>query len=93
MCYCTPSPTQSSAESHSWGDIGRHFPDTDHYMEIPGALLAARAAKRVAEAGYVVGNIDATIVAEALKMAPHIPLMQANIAADLGIRSARLTSR
>ena len=68
------------------GDIGRHFPDTDHhYKGANSRALLREAAKRVAEAGYVVGNIDATIIAQAPKMAPHIPLMQANSAADLGV--------
>jgi 2-C-methyl-D-erythritol 2,4-cyclodiphosphate synthase len=68
------------------GDIGRHFPDTD--SEFAGAdsrVLLREAAKRVREAGYAVGNVDATIIAQAPKMAPHIAHMVANIAADLGI--------
>lgn len=68
------------------GDIGRHFPDTD--PEFKGAdsrRLLREAARRVAAAGYGIGNIDATIIAQAPKMGPHIPQMVANVAHDLGI--------
>ena len=68
------------------GDIGRHFPDTDgHYEGADSRLLLREAAKRVAATGYVVGNIDATIIAQAPKMAPHIEQMVVNVAADLGV--------
>jgi len=68
------------------GDIGRHFPDTA--AEFAGAdsrVLLREAVGRVRAAGYLVGNVDATIIAQAPKMAPHIPTMVANVAADLGI--------
>lgn len=68
------------------GDIGRHFPDTA--VEFAGAdsrVLLREAAKRVAAAGFRIGNLDATIIAQKPKMAPHIPQMIANIAEDLGI--------
>jgi 2-C-methyl-D-erythritol 2,4-cyclodiphosphate synthase len=68
------------------GDIGRHFPDTA--AEFAGAdsrVLLREAMGRVRAAGYLVGNVDATIIAQAPKMAPHIPIMVANVAADLGI--------
>ena len=68
------------------GDIGRHFPDTA--AEFAGAdsrVLLREAAGRVRAAGYLVGNVDATIIAQAPKMAPHIPTMVANVAADLGV--------
>jgi 2-C-methyl-D-erythritol 2,4-cyclodiphosphate synthase len=68
------------------GDIGRHFPDTD--VQFSGAdsrLLLRAAAQRVMKSGYLVGNVDATIIAQAPKMAPHIPAMTQHIAADLGI--------
>ena len=68
------------------GDIGRHFPDSDpHYRGIDSRELLRRVAGLVSEAGFVPGNVDATIIAEAPRMAPHIPAMVANIAADLGI--------
>ena len=68
------------------GDIGRHFPDTA--VEFKGAdsrVLLREAVRRVAAAGYAVGNIDATIIAQQPKMAPHIAQMVANVAADLGV--------
>jgi 2-C-methyl-D-erythritol 2,4-cyclodiphosphate synthase len=68
------------------GDIGRHFPDTD--LQFKGAdsrTLLREAARRVAASGYCIGNIDATIIAQRPKMAPHIASMVANIAQDLGL--------
>ena len=68
------------------GDIGRHFPDTDaQFSGADSRALLREAAKRVAAAGYAIGNIDATIIAQAPKMAPHIASMVANLAADLDI--------
>ena len=68
------------------GDIGRHFPDTDPaFKEADSRKLLREAAKRVKQAGYVVVNIDCTIVAQAPKMAPHVALMAAHIAADCGV--------
>jgi 2-C-methyl-D-erythritol 2,4-cyclodiphosphate synthase len=68
------------------GDIGRHFPDTDlRFQGADSAVLLAEAAKRVADAGWRVGNVDATIVAQGPKMAPHIPLMRERIAEVLGL--------
>jgi 2-C-methyl-D-erythritol 2,4-cyclodiphosphate synthase len=66
------------------GDIGKHFPDTDPKFSGADSRLLLRAiAERIAQTGYVIGNIDATIIAQAPKMAPHIPQMVTNIAADL----------
>lgn len=66
------------------GDIGRHFPDTDpNYAGANSRTLLKDAGRRVREAGYEIGNIDATVIAQAPKMAPHIPAMIINIAADL----------
>ena len=68
------------------GDIGRYFPDTDpRYRNADSRVLLRAAARTVHEAGWVVVNVDATIIAQAPKMAPHIALMVKNIAADLGI--------
>jgi len=68
------------------GDIGKHFADTDaKYKDIDSRLLLRDVARKIESAGYRVGNVDATIIAQAPKMAPHIPRMIANIAADLGI--------
>jgi 2-C-methyl-D-erythritol 2,4-cyclodiphosphate synthase len=70
------------------GDIGRHFPDSDaRYKGIDSRELLRHVADLVRARGYEVGNIDATIVAQAPRMAPHIPKMVANIATDLGIGS------
>ena len=68
------------------GDIGRHFPDSDpRYQGIDSRELLRQVVKLVASLGYRVANLDATIIAQAPKMAPHIPAMVANIAADLGV--------
>jgi len=68
------------------GDIGRHFSDTDaQFAGADSRKLLREAVRLVAAAGYVVGNIDSTIIAQAPKMAPHIPQMAAYIAADCGI--------
>jgi len=68
------------------GDIGKHFPDTDErFRGIDSRELLRHVAKLLAERGRRVVNIDATIVAEAPRMAPHIPKMVDNIAADLGV--------
>ena len=68
------------------GDIGKHFPDTDErFRGADSRVLLREAGKRVREAGYEIGNIDATIIAQQPKMAPHLPGMVANIAKDLGL--------
>ncbi|HEX8957988.1 MAG TPA: 2-C-methyl-D-erythritol 2,4-cyclodiphosphate synthase [Burkholderiaceae bacterium] len=68
------------------GDIGRHFPDTDpQFAGADSRVLLREAARRVREAGYAIGNVDATIIAQQPKMAPHIAHMVANIAADLDL--------
>ena len=68
------------------GDIGRLFPDTDpKYSGEDSRILLREAARRVRAVGYEIGNIDATIIAEAPKMALHIPAMISHIAADLDL--------
>ena len=68
------------------GDIGRHFPDSDpRYKGIGSRALLRHVAALLREQGWVAGNVDATIIAEAPRMAPHVPAMVAHIAADLGI--------
>ncbi|AOS79661.1 MULTISPECIES: 2-C-methyl-D-erythritol 2,4-cyclodiphosphate synthase [Hydrogenophaga] len=73
------------------GDIGRHFPDTDERFKgaDSGALLA-EAARRVRAEGYEIGNVDSTVVAQAPKLAPHIPAMVERIAALLGLLPAQV---
>jgi 2-C-methyl-D-erythritol 2,4-cyclodiphosphate synthase len=72
------------------GDIGRHFADTEaKYKDIDSRILLRESLHLVREQGYRVGNVDATIIAQAPKMAPHIFQMVDNIAADLRVeRSA-----
>ena len=71
------------------GDIGRHFPDTDpQYKGIDSRKLLRAVTALLARNGWLAANVDATIIAEQPKMAPHIPAMVANIAADLGINGA-----
>ena len=68
------------------GDIGRHFPDTDErFRGADSAVLLAEAARRVRAAGYEIGNIDSTVVAQAPKLAPYIAAMQAGVARALGV--------
>lgn len=67
-------------------DIGQLFPDTDPaYKGADSLVLLARVADLVKEKGYALGNLDATILAQAPKLAPHIPAMKENIAAVLGV--------
>ena len=73
------------------GDIGRHFPDTDaRFAGADSAALLAEAARRVGEAGWRVGNVDSTVIAQAPKLAPHIPAMVARIAQVLGVGVAQV---
>ena len=68
------------------GDIGKHFPDSDlRYKGIDSRELLRHVCRLLTQKGHRVVNVDATIIAEAPRMAPHIPAMVANIAADLGI--------
>ena len=68
------------------GDIGRHFPDSDpRFKDVDSRQLLRETAHLIEEAGYRVVNVDATVIARAPRMAPHVAAMAANIAADLGI--------
>lgn len=68
------------------GDIGGMFPDTDDaFLGADSLVLLEQAVHRLKENGYRVGNIDATIIAQAPKMAPHIPAMRENIANACGV--------
>ncbi|MEQ1837561.1 MAG: 2-C-methyl-D-erythritol 2,4-cyclodiphosphate synthase [Candidatus Nitrotoga sp.] len=68
------------------GDIGQHFSDTDaKYKNIDSRILLREVGNMVRNAGFSIGNVDATIIAQAPKMASHIPRMVENIAVDLGI--------
>jgi 2-C-methyl-D-erythritol 2,4-cyclodiphosphate synthase len=73
------------------GDIGGHFPDTDPaYAGADSRELLRSVAALLARAGFRVGNVDATIIAQAPRMAPHVPAMISNIAADLGIGTSQV---
>ena len=70
------------------GDIGRHFPDTDPaFAGADSRVLLREVVARVATAGWRTGNLDVTIIAQAPRLAPHIPAMVQNIAADLGVET------
>jgi 2-C-methyl-D-erythritol 2,4-cyclodiphosphate synthase len=66
------------------GDIGRHFPDTDPaYAGADSRDLLRAVMAQVQAAGWRLGNLDSTVIAQAPKLAPHIPLMRSNLASDL----------
>lgn len=68
------------------GDIGKHFPDTDpKYEGADSLMLLGEVAKLIKQEGYQVGNVDAIIIAQKPKMAPHIMTMRENIAGALGV--------
>ena len=72
-------------------DIGYHFPDTDmRYKGADSRMLLREVAKKIDEAGYKLGNVDVTMIAQRPKLKPHIPQMMENIAADLGVDAGRV---
>ena len=72
------------------GDIGKHFPDSDPaYVGADSRQLLREVKKKLG--GYRIVNVDATILAQAPRMAPHVPQMIANIAVDLGIASGAVS--
>ena len=73
------------------GDIGKHFPDNDPaYKEADSLMLLGRVGEILSEEGYVIENIDSTIIAQKPKMAPHIEQMRRNIADTLGLDISRV---
>jgi 2-C-methyl-D-erythritol 2,4-cyclodiphosphate synthase len=73
------------------GDIGRMFPDTDEqWRGADSRALLRGAMSAVRSAGWQVGNVDATVIAQAPRIAPHVAAMRANIAADLGVDIAQV---
>lgn len=79
------------------GDIGKHFPDTDAaYKGADSLVLLNRVMQLANERGWILGNLDATIIAQRPKMAPHIPQMRENIArtlnADIGQINVKATT-
>ena len=68
------------------GDIGRHFPDTDPALAgVDSRILLRKVVEQVRAEGWVLGNMDATLIAEAPRMAPHVDAMRANLARDLRV--------
>ena len=68
------------------GDIGKHFPDTDAaFKGADSIVFLQEAMRRVIEAGYELGNLDCTVIAQAPKLSPHIAAMKARIALALGV--------
>lgn len=68
------------------GDIGKHFPDTDpQFKGADSVTLMQEALRRVREAGYTLGNLDATVIAQAPKLAPYVPAMRSRVACALGV--------
>ena len=73
------------------GDIGRHFPDTDpKYKGADSLVLLKIVGEKVSAAGFRVGNIDVTMIAQKPRLKEHIPQMERNIAAALGINPGRV---
>ena len=73
------------------GDIGMHCPDSDaRFKGIDSRALLRNVLQKIAAQGFIVGNVDATIIAQNPKMAPHIATMVSNIAADLGISASQV---
>ena len=67
------------------GDIGKHFPDTDPaHKGADSLVLAEHVSALLKEHGYTIGNVDATVIAQAPRLAPHIPAMKQNLARALG---------
>lgn len=74
------------------GDIGKHFPDTDpEYKNCDSLLLLVKVGTLVKERGYTVNNVDATIIAQAPKLASHIELMRENIGKALNLEKDRVS--
>jgi 2-C-methyl-D-erythritol 2,4-cyclodiphosphate synthase len=74
------------------GDIGGHFPDTDaRYKGADSRVFLREVGRKIRQAGFSIANVDATIIAQAPKMAPHVPAMIANLAADLEIQPGQVS--
>lgn len=73
------------------GDIGKAFPDTDPaYKGADSVALLERVARMIGQAGYRVGNVDATVLAQRPKLLPHIPQMRSNLARAMGVAEGRV---
>jgi len=74
------------------GDIGAHFPDTDPaYKDADSRKFLRQVWRRARAAGYILGNLDVTLIAQAPKLAPHVPTIVANIASDLGAEAEQIS--
>jgi len=74
------------------GDIGGHFPDTDRrYAGADSRVLLRDVIGMLTEAGWRLGNADITVIAQAPRLAPHIPSMCANLAGDMGVEKSRVS--
>ena len=74
------------------GDIGWHFPDSDpKYADSDSRTLLKEVGSKIAAQGFRIVNVDATIIAQAPRMAPHVARMIGNIAADLGLKPAQVS--
>jgi len=74
------------------GDLGAHFPDSDpRWKGADSRVLLRHVASLIADAGWDIGNVDATVIAQVPKLAPFIHAMRANIAADLGCGLERIS--
>ena len=78
--------TDSLLGAAGLGDIGRHFPDTDPaYKGIDSKILLSEAVALVVKAGWVIANVDATVIAQAPKLAPHMDKIRQSVAQAIGI--------
>lgn len=74
------------------GDIGHHFPDTDaQFRGADSIALLAEAARRVRDAGWEIGNVDSSVIAQAPRLAPHIAAMRQRIASALGVETEQVS--
>lgn len=74
------------------GDIGKHFPDTDErYLGADSLSLMKKVAELLCKNGFSIGNVDATVIAQAPKLSPHIKEMRENIAQALGVETYRVS--
>lgn len=68
------------------GDLGHHFPSSEaRFAGAPSSMFLSEVARLVAEAGYAVGNVDATVIAQAPQLKPHLPALQASLSRLLGV--------
>ena len=75
----------------SAGDLGRHFPDSDpRYKDVESLVLLRKVIEIVNQKGFVIVNIDATIVAQAPRLAPYLPQMEERIAETMGVEKERV---